>query len=115
MSPADGPLRMDVLSCLTQLTRLKIFQADGAFTNKSSASYTMNIPGLKSLHMVYYKLEDLTLECPRLVSLTLEKSKISGQLSLEAPLEDFKYKGEFTESWKECLLPAKEAFLSKAC
>ena len=86
---------MDLLAQLTNLTSLRIDMvrdSDGDI-DEVAASYTVSLPGLKSLHAAQIKAIDLTLLCPGLRSLTMEDSSISGNLSLPAFLEELSIRG----------------------
>ena len=83
-----SPTYMPLFNKLTFLTSFKV---------SSCASYgncVIDLPRLKSLYMKNFTTSDLTLNCPRLRSLTLERWTITGHLSLEAPLEHLACKGD---------------------
>ncbi len=84
---ARKAIRLDVLTQLTNLTSLKINLHK--CLDKRLGSYTLSLPGLKSLYVLGLGARDLTLHCPELRSLTLEECWIiEGTLSLPASLED---------------------------
>ncbi len=90
---------MDVLTQLNNLTSLRICMevdvkdSNNNFIYEVDASYTMDLPGLKSLHMTGIEARDLILLCPRLRSLTVDYPFIKGKVYLPASLEDLSVRG----------------------
>ena len=88
----DQPMRMDVLTQLTNLVSLKI--CIGRFIDDEvTASYALSHPGLKSLYMRGINVRNLELRCPRLRSLVMDYAYIEGVLSFPASLEDLSIRG----------------------
>ncbi len=90
---------MDVLTQLSKLTSLCICldpdmkNSNGSDIQEVDASYVMDLPGLRSLHMTSIGAKDLVLLCPELRSLTMDYPSIKGNLSLPASLEDLSMRG----------------------
>ncbi len=78
---------MLVLDKLTNLTSLKV-------CGWHHTACALDLPRLKSLHISHFDTSDLTLNCPGMCSLALERWTIRGHLSLEAPLEHLACKGD---------------------
>ena len=91
-SDEDQPMRMDVLTQLTNLVSLKICMV-GNRDHEVSTSYTLSHPILRSLHMRRINVRNLDLRCPRLHSLVMDYPSIKGVLSFPASLEDLSYRG----------------------
>ena len=78
MGPAQQPIRMDVLTQLTNLTSLWIYMDldmkdnNDSHTREVDASSILNLPGLRSLHMTSFRARDLLLLCPKLRKLTMD-------------------------------------------
>ena len=91
MDAYDEHMWIPVLRQLSNLTSLKL----GTPTlPRVQRSYVIDLPGLRHLHICHFKVQDLTLKCPGLRSLTVVNSSFRGKLSLEAPLEEVFYKGK---------------------
>ncbi len=89
------PMRLDVLTQLTNLTSLKFNMIEGmsdvewdAAAYEPATSFVLSLPRLKSLHMRQIQADNLTLLCPELRSLTIDGLRLKGDLSLPASLED---------------------------
>ena len=80
---------ISVFNKLTNLTSLKVGGSPW-----SNANCVLDLPRLKSLHISHFSTSELTLICPGLRSLILERCTIRGHLSLKAPLEHLACKGD---------------------
>ena len=85
---------MPVFNKLTNLTSLKFSLKNGASSWYGNCA--LDLPRLESLHICKLGMSDLTLRCPGLRSIMLERCSVKGRLSLEAPLEHLACKGDIT-------------------
>ena len=90
MDADDEPMWIPVLRQLSKLTSLKLCMPT---LPRVQRSYVIDLPGLRRLHIGEFQVQDLTLNCPGLRSLTIVNSFFGGKLSLQAHLEELFYKG----------------------
>ena len=92
---------MSVFNKLTDLTSLKVC---GSIWYDTTC--VLDLPRLKNLHISQLSTSKLTLKCPVLRSLTLQRCTITGPFSLDAPLEHLACEGNVNICVHEAFPPS---------